>query len=1034
MAENQKVRLVSNPGRVGFLTGRTRERGNRTLYQISFPEGKQYVPEGQYELIQDSRENPLDLLEDGKIGYKNDLRRTLTQVRLGGRLTDLLYSMEITNTDFYAYQFKPVLKLLNSPLNGLLIADEVGLGKTIEAGLIWTELQSRFDLRRLLVMCPAMLREKWVSELSYRFGISADICDADKTLTKLEEGRSVGTSSSFKIVASMQGVRPNRGWRRDDKNSKRATTQLAKFLLDNEEEPPMIDLLIIDEAHYLRNPESKTAEIGRLLRKVSEYVITLSATPIHLKSEDLFQLMNLIDEDTFNHIYAFDQIIRANKPLIAARDAILTKNIDHQTFIDLLNEAKNNRLLSGNRQLNHLIEYSHKIVNFNDVDVKSNTARKLENLNLLSNVITRTRKRDVTEWRVIREPVAEEVELTSIEEQFYQSVTNTVREFCQDFDYHEGFLLVTPQRQMASSMSAALMEWKRKNLQLNEQVYEDIGYDSESFSAKPLIGELISKVDDFGDPDALFNIDSKYKRFLSVLKQIFENNPSEKVVLFSYFRPTLSYLKKRLKADGIKSSLLMGGGRRSKEEILQEFRDSKDIRVLLSSEVGSEGIDLQFCRMLINYDLPWNPMKVEQRIGRIDRLGQNSEKIIIWNLFYANTIDSRIYRRLYARLDLFKDTLGDIEPVLGDEIRKLSYDLLKQKLTMEQEENRIHQTAIALQNKRNHERELENEAAHLVAHGDYILKQVKAARDLNRWISSKDIESYVIDFLSIYYPGCTFKRVNNSELIYEIALSNEAKLKVEEFIRSNHLDNLTILIRNDPRPVRCKFENKVVSKINERSETINQIHPLVRFINDELTHKDDLQQHPAVAVKLPATSLSIEIEKGYYVFTVQKWSVTGLQEIEKLSYAIAKISDPPELMESLDSERIVVDIITSGEDWYDAQRFINLKRAAKIANEYCLSQLDNLYEEFIGGIERENYDRVEIQLKNLDSHMNNQLNKLNRIREGHELSGRQSLVKATEGKIEKLKNRVDRRRLYIKAKKEIKSNSEDINMGILHIY
>ena len=104
-------------------------------------------------------------------GHASDLRRNLTHVRLSGRLANVIYSMDVTGTDFYAYQFKPVLKLLNSATSGILVADEVGLGKTIEAGLIWTELRSRFDFRRLMVLCPAVLREKvaawsWPSDLA----------------------------------------------------------------------------------------------------------------------------------------------------------------------------------------------------------------------------------------------------------------------------------------------------------------------------------------------------------------------------------------------------------------------------------------------------------------------------------------------------------------------------------------------------------------------------------------------------------------------------------------------------------------------------------------------------------------------------------------------------------------------------------------------------------------------------------------------------------------------------------------------------
>ncbi len=139
MEAGQRVRLKSDPGRVGVLTGRFRELGKKTLqYQIMFPEGSSYQPEYEIEVIDSESDDPFVLLEKGRFGRVSELRRNLSHIQLSGRLANMVYSMDTTNTDFYAYQYKPVLSFLESPSNGLLIAGEVGLGKTIEAGLIWT--------------------------------------------------------------------------------------------------------------------------------------------------------------------------------------------------------------------------------------------------------------------------------------------------------------------------------------------------------------------------------------------------------------------------------------------------------------------------------------------------------------------------------------------------------------------------------------------------------------------------------------------------------------------------------------------------------------------------------------------------------------------------------------------------------------------------------------------------------------------------------------------------------------------------------
>ena len=244
-----------------------------------------------------------------------------------------------------------------------------------------------------------------------------------------------------------------------------------------------------------------------------------------------------------------------------------------------------------------------------------------------------------------------------------------------------------------------------------------------------------------------------------MLKGFFRTNPTEKVVLFSTFRETLNYLNERLTNDGVSSILMHGAVKNPKEQILISFHDDPELRVLLSSEVGSEGIDLQFCHVLVNYNLPWNPMRIEQRIGRLDRLGQSAATILIWNLFYANTIDARIYARLYEKLDLCRRALGDFEAVLGDEVRKLTNDLLSGHLTNEQQEARIDQTTQALANLEQEEHNLENEASHLVAYGDYILNEVRAARELNRWINGEDLKAYVTDFFHLHYPGSVFRQV-----------------------------------------------------------------------------------------------------------------------------------------------------------------------------------------------------------------------------------------------------------------------------------
>lgn len=206
------VRLITDPSRAGVV----QDEGRRTMAgeemaPVQFGDGSvSWLPVSALEPVEKAPKSLADRFADGRFVEPAWLRRRLTRIRVTGRLSEVVYSMEATNTDFYAFQFKPVLKLLGSPTDALLIADEVGLGKTIEAGLIWTELRARFESNRLLVVCPKTLCEKWRIELDRRFGVDARIVKAGELLRLLVE-RGIG-ARSFAAISSLPSLRPPRGW------------------------------------------------------------------------------------------------------------------------------------------------------------------------------------------------------------------------------------------------------------------------------------------------------------------------------------------------------------------------------------------------------------------------------------------------------------------------------------------------------------------------------------------------------------------------------------------------------------------------------------------------------------------------------------------------------------------------------------------------------------------------------------------------------------------------------------------------------
>ncbi len=1025
-----RVRLINDLTRTGFLTGREQSRRNRRILQVQFSEGIRWVPENQIAIVDSFRLSPLDMLEQGKLGRAIDLRRTLTHVKLSGRLADVIYSMEATNTDFYAYQFKPVIKILESPSSGILIADEVGLGKTIEAGLIWTELRSRFDMRRLVVLCPAALREKWQRELKNKFGVPAEICDAKKVLEYLgDEG---SRERGFALVASTQGLRPPRGW--EDKSSSRTSAKLAAHLRANENKDRLIDLLVIDEAHYLRNERTQTHKLGQLFKDVTEYAALLTATPIHNRNRDLFSLLTLLDPDTFTRPDAFSQILEANGPLVKARDILLQSNPDISRLKNLIQTARSHPLLESNRQLKMIEASELNTENISQKDIRSRLAYRLETVNLLAHVVTRTRKRDVKEWRVIREPVPEPVPLKQIEEDFYNLVTEVVVKYSLLKKANERFLLATPQRQMTSSMPAALRAWQAQRIELEEMTETGIKHndDKKRRSFGPLVKEIVRRSNDYVDLNLLIKADSKYNRLKEILSDFLKKYPHEKVVLFSTFRATLDYLHERLSEEGISTIKLMGGQRETKDETIQRFREPNGPSVLLSSEVGGEGVDLQFSRVVINYDLPWNPMRIEQRIGRIDRLGQDADVITIWNLFYAGTIDARIYSRLYDKLDLCRAALGDFEAILGDEIRTLEIDLLSGVLSPEKQEERIDQTAQALENLRLEESTLEHNSANLIAYGDYILNQVHAARELHRWISGSDIQRYLFDYLRMKYPGCDLLQIEPASQKYKIELSQEAKFDLTEFIRERKLVSSTRLTAYTTHPVICIFDNRAITSLNTREEIISQFHPLVRMVSSQITTGEE-QLTPAVAIVLKRQAVELSLAPDLYVLAAAKWTFKGLQDSERLEYAAVPLGHPGKLIPPESAEKLALSAISGGEDWLEAKNLVDLDLIYRIANDTLFGSLDEKYEIMKLELRAKNEDRGDLQLKTLDQHLEHQTEILERVMDSHRFRGNESLVKATEGRLRAVQHRVEQQRMRIESRKEIMADSQEIAIAIIKL-
>jgi len=1039
-----QVRSIDNPSKRGVITNNPpRPKPSGVMYHVRWDDGNaRYAHEDDLELVDDDATlSWVRLIAEGRYGRSEDLRRNLTFIHLSGRLANLVYAMGITNTDFYAHQYKPLLNLLNSPINGLLIADEVGLGKTIEAGLIWTELRARFDMRRLLIVCPAVLREKWKSELEERFGIEARIVKADELQEELAKPHHQIPDGRAWII-SYQTARPPKDWKEDGKGiaaleGKRPPKawKLADFLYESQEEEPLLDMVIFDEAHMMRNEGTGNWKIGELLHSVSEFKLMLSATPINLKNKDLFNILRMLDPDHFRDSMDLERILDSNRFITAARDAALNLDKDATEIIENLESAANTMLLQGSQQLQRIINNPPTNEMLSSKSYRADLAEQLGKIDLLSYIITRTRKRDVSETKVERHVEREEVQMTEDERNFYDIVTQSVIDYALNADVNEGFLLASPQRQVTSCPAAIAESWMGSEKDIDTIIEdlensEEYDLDMDVEEERPLINHMRRAIYGQVNVSALRRNDSKFNRLLERLKAQFVKKPNDKIIVFTMFRPTAKYLSERLSDEGIVCQRLWGGETEPKQVSIDRFREDPSIRVLVTTEVASEGVDLQFCSILVNYDLPWNPTRIEQRIGRIDRLGQKEERINIWNLYFQDSIDGRVVHRLLSRLRIFEEALGEAEEVVGSEIKALERDLFRQNLTPDEQEKRIDAAAQRLENEKLIKRNLEENAAHMMAHGQRILERIEASRELSRRVTESDLLIYVRDYLTKHWPGHTLTQTGEDPYLFNIKLPSSLAAELDDYLRNEGLIGKTRLAQG--AEVKCRFLNKVSEKSKKGTENIHQFHPIIRFISADLRERGE-QFFPVVAVSLKASE---KTPVGRYAFHARSWSFNGVRDEEYLSALLVNL-DTREVIDGEQADDFLQAMRSQGRDWLEAKNVLDIERVES-ALDLAEEVLEEKFKDSVIEKRIENEDRASFQIQSIQSYLDRMVSKFEEVREKHEKAAlkdprRKSLAAATQGKIDKLQERMNVRIEKIKQKKEVTPDTRDIVTGVVQV-
>ena len=1023
------VRLRADPAQRGITTGRSRDDGDGLLIQVELVgRRRQFIHADELEPA-DAVLDEETALREGRCAGATSLRRILTAVQLEGRLNELIYCLDTTNTEFMPHQFKPLLALLDSPSKGLLIADEVGLGKTIEAGLIWTELRFRASATRLLVVCPAMLTQKWKDELAKRFGTRSQVLDAGGLLEWLESGHAQDHSGA--IICSLQGIRPTRGWDDEKEPSQSPSARLARKLKEAEE-TQLFDLVVIDEAHYLRNEETSSAELGRMLRPVSDYLVLLTATPVNTRSTDLFNLVSLVDPEQFQFPHLFEQILDANRPLVQAANQLRRPGVSGEAIAALLDRAAEHWLLAESASLSLLRNDLAALdqVPALEAEERVDINQRLERVNLLGQVIVRTRKREVFTNRVERNARRVAAKMSPAEADFYRLVSEAIVNYAWRHAGVEGFLLAMPQRQMASSMYAAARRWLAQSGRVDMEEDESLSYEAfdaiDVGSAAPIVSYLSNMLAGRFDLAALREHDSKFDRLLHVLQLHEKEHPSQKVLLFSYFRGTLDYLHERLSEAGIPSLVVMGGD--DKHALIKEFEENRRYRVLLSSEVAAEGVDLQFMRVVINYDLPWNPMKIEQRIGRVDRIGQIADAISIFNFVYADTIDDRILERLFERLKLFEESLGCTEEVLGDEITRLTRDLLSSRLTPEQELRRIDDTRAAIEQRQRDQALVESNEADLVGLGDYVRSRAEQAQRTQRRITDEDLVSHIRDYLDATASGYILRMDAAQPFQGILKLPAHTAARLAAFRTSHRLPTTRLENGHEERVV---IRNHVsTGPVAGRFELINQYHPLIRMIAaDPSVHETHKLLH---AVRLAGPESAMDVAPGDYAFAVEKWTFAGAREEDSLRVVFTALNgagsiDGDAAFDLLNGLRVI------GGNWVDVGADLPMHAEALDKLDRARSKLASQFRSSRTVHEAENSDRVRLQRQSLERNAERRRESLlSRLRNA-EAQGQKQSIKLTRGQLRKLGEQTEVALARVENGRVLRSERDTLVEGFLRV-
>lgn len=910
-----KVQLVGDPSISGIVLNIT-DLGDVKKYEVFVNGDCKVFYSGQIKLKQDiPTYNWIDI---------NTFRSSLTAYQINNPSSNDLYSLNSARIDFVPYQFRPALKLIHADEPRILIADSVGVGKTIEAGLIIKELQARHELENILIICPKPLvtEKKWETEMM-RFDeefISVNGPTLRQIISDTDRDGAWPIHYSKTIIPySILDSRTYLG---------ETTKKSHSFGLVDLDPAPHFDLVIIDEAHHIRNGsmEKEKAFEYKCVKYFcdnADAVVMLTATPLQTSDDDLFTLLNVLRPDIVIDEKTFNVMSRPNKYISEAVKTIRRANDNWQrealaSLQHVLETQWGENVIAANPDYKSLIRSLHKKTISREERVQ--LISYAENLHSFNSMLNRTRRKDIQDF-CIRRPFTLAVDFTPRQKMLHDELLLFEQKALLHLHGSSrsiSFMMTTIKRQAASCIFGLAPHIKDLINRRFQQLEEDLDYDSPGI---PLTGERAKLLEQLANKiinmaQDLPDDDPKFDKMLEVImeKQKQENN---KVIIFSTFRYTLRYLNNKLNNAGIRVGQIDGSVNDFRRQELRDAfylpkNDVNAIDILLFTEVGSEGLDYQKCNMMINYDLPWNPMRIEQRIGRIDRRGQESDFVSIYNVITNDTVDADIYYRCLLRIGIFEHSIGECDEILGEISAQLDNIAFNSSLSDEERRIKIEQMADNEIRKLQEMTRLEEEEKDLFG---IDLSEYMTSREINRaentWLTQKNLQNLIEQYLTDRLGNGDYL-VGDSE-IKQIRLSAEARFKIREDFRK---------LPGGRSLVRQKWENYLKGKspmhtITFDAEAANKerscffitpMHPLAKQAAAHYSMNDKAY--------IRLQYVSDELPAGRYHFSVYAWNYVGINPHFKMMLVCdnEKVSkDLPDIIQESQSSNKAINITPS--DW-----------------------------------------------------------------------------------------------------------------------